>query len=92
MERQQVTSTNIESIGYDPETKTLEVEFKKSGSVYRYDAVPEEVFEELKNAQSVGTYFGKAIKGVYEFKKISPEDTAEFGKAVERLDDGSVAG
>ena len=91
MERQQVTSTNIESIGYDPETKTLEVEFKKSGSVYRYDAVPEDVFEELKNAKSVGTYFGKAIKGAYEFKKISPEDAVEFGKAVERLD-GSVTG
>ncbi len=35
MERQRVSSTNVQSIGYDPSTGTLEVEFH-SGELYEY--------------------------------------------------------
>ena len=34
MERQAVSSSNIASVGYDPNSETLEVEFLKSGKVY----------------------------------------------------------
>ena len=38
MDRKSVTSSNISSIGYSPETQTLEIEFK-GGGVYTYHDV-----------------------------------------------------
>ena len=40
MNRKPVRSSNISSIGYDSESKTLEIEFH-SGGVYQYFNVPE---------------------------------------------------
>ncbi|MGI5938045.1 KTSC domain-containing protein, partial [Methanoculleus thermophilus] len=57
MQRQAVESTNIKSVGYDPEDEVLEVEFH-SGGVYHYVGVPAEVYEGLLNARSKGRYFG----------------------------------
>ena len=68
-----VTSTNIVSVGYDQAKKSLFVNFK-NGSEYRYDNVPDEVFEELIGAESVGAFLNKQIKNVYEFEKIEPKD------------------
>ncbi len=68
-----VTSTNIVSVGYDQAKKSLFVNFK-NGTEYRYDEVPEEVFEELIGAESVGAFLNKQIKNVYEFEKIEPKD------------------
>jgi hypothetical protein len=69
MEMQSVDSSNIECIGYDLGTNILRVQFKKSGD-YDYHNVPEHVFDELKNAASVGTYFNAEIKNSYSFTKI----------------------
>ena len=38
MKRTSVKSSNILSVGHDPETNTLEIEFK-GGGVYSYDGV-----------------------------------------------------
>jgi len=35
MERQYVTSSNLQSLGYDPTSKTLEIEFN-DGAIYQY--------------------------------------------------------
>ena len=40
MERQHVNSSNLESVGYDPTTQTLEIEFL-NGGLYQYSGVPE---------------------------------------------------
>ena len=40
MERQYVSSSNIASIGYDPDNQVLEIEFL-SGAVYQYYDVPQ---------------------------------------------------
>ena len=66
MERTPVTSSSINSIGYDAETKTLEVEFN-TGAVYRYLNVPVSEYVGLLTADSVGAYFSKHIKGKYEY-------------------------
>jgi len=63
-----VTSSNISEIAYEPEKKILSVRFIKSG-IYRYFDVPEHIFEELRDAESVGKYFSEWIKGVFEFEK-----------------------
>lgn len=67
MKREPVTSSNIASIGYDTNTKTLEIEFKHMG-VYLYYNVPNAVHKELMGAESKGKYFAQHIKNGY--KKI----------------------
>ncbi|MBQ2167718.1 MAG: KTSC domain-containing protein [Prevotella sp.] len=62
-------SSNIQSIGYDPDSLVLEVAFL-SGGLYQYDGVPEYVFEELMSASSHGKYFAAHIKNVYPTRKI----------------------
>lgn len=69
MDRVAVTSTNVESLGYDSASETLEVEFK-NGTVYQYFDVPERVYEELRDASSVGGYLATQVKGVYRYSKV----------------------
>jgi hypothetical protein len=61
MERMPVSSSNLISVGYEPETQTLEIEFK-SGAVYQYSGVPPEEFASFMNADSKGSYFHARIK------------------------------
>lgn len=69
MERTPCTSSQIKSHGYDPDTKTLEIEFN-TGAVYQYPGVPQERYDALCGAPSIGKAFGEHIKGKFEFKKI----------------------
>ena len=54
MNRHQVASSNISSIGYDSATQTLEVEFH-NGSVYQYYGVSESLHQQIMQASSKGT-------------------------------------
>lgn len=70
MERTPVSSSNIESVGYDAATRTLEVEFL-SGSVYQYSNVPADKFTGMMNASSKGDYLNYWIKeGGFAYKQI----------------------
>ena len=69
MNRTPVTSSSVASIGYDPNTMTLEVEFS-DGSVYQYFDVPEPVYQDLMSASSVGTYLNRNIKANYRYAQI----------------------
>jgi hypothetical protein len=69
MERVPVSSSNIRSIGYDPDSSTLEIEFT-NGGVYQYQGVPEPEFEALMNAGSKGKHFHAAIKNKYPHVKL----------------------
>ncbi len=69
MKRTHVESSNIESIGYDSRSNTLEVEFL-NGTIYQYFDVPEKVFEGLMSADSHGKYLNANIKGIYRFSKV----------------------
>ena len=62
-----VNSSNIKSVDWD--AKTLEVDFHR-GATYRYSEVPEEVFNQLINAQSVGKYFNGNIAKHYSSERI----------------------
>ena len=64
MERKPVESSNIKSIGYNPDNQVLEVEFT-SGTVYQYDDVPPELYADFESAPSVGRFFHQNIKSVY---------------------------
>ena len=69
MHRTPVSSSNVASVGYDPNTLTLEVEFK-DGSVYQYFDVPETVYQELMRASSVGQFIHSNIRNNYRYAKV----------------------
>lgn len=68
MERSPVTSSFLAAIGYSPESATLEVEFK-SGRIYQYMGVDPETHKALMGAESVGTFYSRAISGKYEHRR-----------------------
>lgn len=63
-----VDSSTISAIGYNPEQKTLAVEFK-SGGTYHYTNVDKSVYDDLIGAKSIGKHFAANIKGAFDFKK-----------------------
>lgn len=65
----QVTSSNVESIGYDELQQVLYVRFL-SGGLYIYKGVSSYEFEGLLNAPSVGSYLHRNIKNVYPYERI----------------------
>ncbi len=69
MQRQRVSSSNLASVGYDPTSQTLEVEFLSSG-IYQYFNVPSNIYQGLMSASSHGKYFIANIKDIYRFRKI----------------------
>jgi hypothetical protein len=69
MDRTRVTSSNILSIGYDPQSKVLEVEFT-SGDVYQYFDVPDHLYETFLRASSHGQYLNENIRYNYRYQKV----------------------
>ena len=70
MQRQDVDSSNLRSVGYDADNQILEIEFK-SGSVYQYFDVPATVYTALMSASSKGKYHIQWIKHSYRYRQIS---------------------
>jgi KTSC domain len=70
MDRKAVDSSMLASIGYDPNTQTLELEFN-SGEVWQYMDVPPAEFEGLMNASSHGSYARSNIIGSYSESRVS---------------------
>ena len=62
-----VDSSSIEAIGYDKDTQQLHVRFLKSGATYVYYDVEEGVYDEFRQAESIGRYFNDHIRGPYDY-------------------------
>lgn len=77
-----VSSSLIESVGYDKEGRKLFVKFH-SGPSYIYEEVGPEAYQDLLAAPSVGRFFLKEIKGVYPSKKLDHEEMQDFIQARE---------
>ena len=69
MEREYIESSMIRSIGFDPDTSTLEIEFN-SGAVWQYFDFPESVWYDFRNSESKGKYFRKEIKNQYRESQV----------------------
>lgn len=79
-----VDSTQIHSIGYDPETQTLAVRFTRGygekrgpGSLYHYANVTQEDYDAFLAAESKGKHFGAHIKAhpeKFPYQKIVESD------------------
>ena len=64
-----VQSSQIHSIGHDPETGTMQIRFlsgrgeqRGPGALYQYTGVSAEDFAAFEKAESKGSYFGKVFK------------------------------
>jgi hypothetical protein len=60
----------LQSVGYDPEKKILELEFKSNGGVWQYYRLPSAVYNKFIHAESLGNYFVTKIKGRYREQKM----------------------
>lgn len=64
-----VSSSNIESIGYDEQNQQVYVGFL-NGSLYVYKGVSLHEFENLRDAPSLGSYLHRNYKNVYPYERI----------------------
>lgn len=64
-----VDSSNVEAVSYDESNRELHVRFL-SGGEYSYHAVPREIFDELLNSSSIGSFINRELKKVYDFSKV----------------------
>lgn len=64
-----VSSSNIESIGYDEQNQQVYVRFL-NGSLYVYKGVPLREFENLRDSPSLGSYLHRNYKNVYPYERI----------------------
>lgn len=80
-----VESRQVEAIGYDKDSATLAVSFKRwdggaPTAVYHYENVSPVVHAEFVGAESIGKYFGEHIKAL-PFKKFVPDAQPEAAGA-----------
>ena len=70
LDRMAVRSKDIAIIGYDSEEKMLEVAFK-TGRIYHYGGVSQDVFKAFMSADSFGTFFQEHIRDKYPYNRIN---------------------
>jgi len=68
-EMQPVESSAVARIGYDAELEEAFVEYL-DGDLYAYEGVPVDIFEELRHAESKGTFVNATIKR-YPFRRVA---------------------
>jgi hypothetical protein len=83
MERKALQSRAIVAAGYDPASRTLELEFA-SGRIYRYSDVPAGTYEWLLRAPSKGGYFARMINERYAYSDVTAPlaDARDLGEAL----------
>ncbi len=69
MQRLEVLSGNIVSVGYEAASSTLEIELA-SGEIVQFFHVPLTTYIGLKNAPSKDEFYSHHIRAVYENKQV----------------------
>ena len=62
-------SSVVAAMEYNESMATLRITYV-SGKVYDYKNVPTDVYEEMKEAESKGTFLNYRIKGKYRYKRV----------------------
>lgn len=76
MERTAIDSSLLTSVGFEADYTipgkgpldplgNLEVEFKSDGSVWRYPGIDKSLYDQMMQAESVGSFFMKKIRPTY---------------------------
>ena len=79
-----VTSSNLDRLGYNPETQELLVIFK-SGAAHLYQDVPSDIWNGLMASSSHGKYYIANIRAVFPAEKLS----MTIAEAIERFSGGA---
>jgi hypothetical protein len=69
MERYNVASSNVQFVGYETQSGTLEVEFVV-GTIYQYYGVPQNIYEQFMREPSKGRFLNTYIKNQYPFSRV----------------------
>lgn len=69
MQLETVDSTAIHAIGYNAETRTLEIIFT-GGGIYHFAGVPAPLYSRMKRAASLGKFFQEHVRGRFRFSRI----------------------
>ena len=69
MDRKNIESSMLRSIGYDADSSTLELEFN-NGAVWQYFDFPESLWYEFEAGESQGKYFLREIKNQYSESRV----------------------
>src|SRR5438445_7586835 len=89
MDRIEVNSSTIKTVGYDSETQTLEVEFN-SGGIYSYANVPQEVYDRFMVSESRGHFFAVDIRACYPCTHLNPKPKENHGESTPEVESKSV--
>lgn len=69
MEMKKINGGKLRALGYEPATRTLQVEMD-SGSVLQYGGVSQEMFRRLSSAGSPWSFYRDNIEEEYPAKRI----------------------
>jgi hypothetical protein len=65
-----VQSSALEQISYDAAAHTLCATFRASGRTYIYQDVPQELYDGLIFADSLGGYFNAHIRDCFPYREL----------------------
>ena len=57
-------------MGYDTDTKILEIEFQ-TGLVYQYAGVPPKVYSDFIHSEEMGKYFSEKVRPKFQTKQVA---------------------
>ncbi len=62
-------STALQAVSYDESRHDLRATFRESGRTYVYEGVPQELYDRLMFADSVGKFFNSHIRDHFRFRE-----------------------
>jgi hypothetical protein len=65
-----VQSSALEQLSYDEVAHTLCATFRDTGRTYIYQEVPQEIYDSLLFADSLGAYFNSHIRDRFLFREV----------------------
>lgn len=65
-----VQSSALAQLSYDGQKRILRATFRATGRTYLYRGVPQEIYDGLMFADSIGAYFNAHIRDHYPFEEI----------------------
>ena len=60
-----ISSNTFSNIFYNPDSKILKLTFRNNNKTYSFKNVPNKLFDDFKNAHSLGSFYHRHIKGKY---------------------------
>jgi hypothetical protein len=63
-------SAALKSVFYDESRHSLRATFRDTGRTYVYEGVPQELYDRLLFAESIGAFFNRHIRDSFRFREV----------------------